>query len=151
MGVSLSYFSHSFAHLLIHSIFQHLLSTDYQSLCYLALSLHLWHPQITVIMDDPPGGPLPRLQSRGCPPSLGSSCLLPLCFVLCCLPHFSDESFILPLLLEQVTFLVGVWAENRISHRANHHTDAKHFLCDTIRHTLCSSSPGILLLNLFIK
>ena len=38
-------------------------------------------------------------ESRGCPPPLGTSCLLPLHFVPCRLPHCSDESLILPLLL----------------------------------------------------
>lgn len=77
--------------------------------------------------------------SPGHPPSLGAFCLLPLCFALCHLPHSRGESFSLLLLVGQATFLVGVWAKHRFSHPTDHHTDAKHFVCDTI---LCDMPSG---------
>ena len=153
MGVLLSYFSHSFAHLLIHSLFQHLLSV-------------YWLPVTMLPGPQPPPltssnyshngrspwrSPAKTLNNHEAVLLLWALLACYLCVLSCVVYHISVIRVSLPLLVEQVTFLVGVWAENRFSHGANHHTDAKHFLCDTIRHTLCSSSPGILLLNLFIK
>ena len=100
MGVSLSYSSHSSTHLLIHSF-------SALTECLLTIGPHApWPPasasdipKAQSLWTTPRRSPHKTQESRGCPPSRGTSYLLPLCFVPCRLPHCSDESLILPLLL----------------------------------------------------
>lgn len=150
---------HSFTQSLIHPSIQPanqtsfptftvwLLNTSHHATCWALprfLSLHLGLLKIflgTIIVEHFPGVPWQvSKQLAGCPPSLSSSCLLPLCVVLCDLPHSGDRSFILFLLVGQVTSWLGSELKTA-SPDVQNNAGAQHFLCHTTWHACWQKEP----------